>query len=134
MNGVVLAVLLLAHGAIHVAFVAPRPPQVAGGPAWPFDLGTSWLLRPVGVDTGLTPLLGLVLVVVTIAGLAAAALTVLGWLPGSLWAPAAAIGAVGSLGLLLLFFHPWLVVGIAIDVALLWAVLVAGWQPAGLST
>jgi hypothetical protein len=33
--------------------------------------------------------------------------------------------------LLLLFFHPWLVLGIAIDLGLLWAVLVADWTPQG---
>jgi hypothetical protein len=39
------------------------------------------------------------------------------------------LGAIASLGVLILFFHPWLVVGLAIDVLVLWAVLVAGWAP-----
>jgi hypothetical protein len=44
-----------------------------------------------------------------------------------------AIASAGMLLLLLLlFFHPWLTLGIVIDVALLWAVLVAGWRPEGL--
>jgi hypothetical protein len=29
---------------------------------------------------------------------------------------------------LVLFFHPWLVLGMAIDLVLLWAVLVNGWE------
>jgi hypothetical protein len=134
MNGLGLAALLIAHAAIHVAFVTPRPPAVAGGPEWPFDLSASWLLRPFGVDAGPTSALGLALVVLTIASLAAAALVVLGWLPGGLWVPAATIGAGGSLALLLLFIHPWLVIGLGIDVLLLWAVLVAQWAPAGMVT
>jgi hypothetical protein len=32
-----------------------------------------------------------------------------------------------------LFFHPWLLLGIAIDLVLLWAV-VSGWRPFALGT
>ena len=38
-------------------------------------------------------------------------------------------GAAASLLLLSLFFHPWLVIGVAIDVVLLYLVLVTGWDP-----
>ena len=41
-------------------------------------------------------------------------LVAVGALPVDLWAPAIAVGSVGSLGLLLAFFHPWLLAGIAI--------------------
>jgi hypothetical protein len=34
--------------------------------------------------------------------------------------------------MLVLFFHPWLVAGVGIDLALLWAVVVADWTPASL--
>jgi hypothetical protein len=34
-----------------------------------------------------------------------------------------------SLILLGVFFHPWLVIGIAIDVAILWVVGLNGWIP-----
>jgi hypothetical protein len=40
---------------------------------------------------------------------------------------------VGPLGLLILFFHPWLALGVAIDVVLLWAVLGARWTPDALT-
>ena len=36
---------------------------------------------------------------------------------------------LASLALLVAFFHPWLIVGLAIDVVLLWATLVAAWSP-----
>jgi hypothetical protein len=39
--------------------------------------------------------------------------------------------AVASVVLLVLFFHPWLVLGVLIDLGLLWGVLVAGGMPQG---
>jgi hypothetical protein len=125
-----VAAFLLAHAAIHFAFVSPRPPATAGGPPWPFDLGRSPVLSPLGVGTDLTRTVGLALVVVTVAGFALAALAAVGVVPNGLWQPAVVIGAVASIGVLGLFFHPWLVLGIAIDIGLIWAVTIASWQPA----
>jgi hypothetical protein len=51
-------------------------------------------------------------------------------LPAGSWTTGVTIGALASLALLGLFFHPWLVLGIGIDLFLLWAVLVATWSPA----
>jgi hypothetical protein len=126
-----IAALLLAHGAIHASFVSPRPPATPGGPLWPFELARSWLLTPLGVPAETTRLMGTALVVATIGAFALAALATTGLLPADLWAPASAAGAISSLALLVLFFHPWLVLGLAIDLGLLWAVLVAGWTPRG---
>lgn len=128
-----LAAFLLAHGAIHAGFVWARPAQT-GGPPWPFDLGRSWALAPLGLSPDVARLLGLALVAVTIAGFAIAAVAALGFLPAGVWPAAAAVGAVASLALLGVFFHPWLVLGVAIDLALLWAVLIADWTPDGLAT
>jgi hypothetical protein len=121
---------LLAHAAIHAAFVSPRPTATAGGPPWPFDLERSWLLGRIGVDPEVARVAGIALVAVTVAGFAAAAIAALGVLPPFVWTAAVTVGVTGSLGLLVLFFHPWLILGVAIDVALVWAVLFAGWDPA----
>lgn len=51
-----------------------------------------------------------------------------GWWPGLLLE-----GAVGSGVALVLFFDPWLLLGLVIDAVLLWAV-VAGWTPDRLGT
>ena len=126
-----IAALLLAHGAIHASFLSPRPSATAGGPAWPFDLARSWVLTPLGIQPQMMRLLGTALVIATIGVFALAALATTGLLPTDLWGPASAAGAVASLALLVLFFHPWLVLGLAIDLGLLWAVLVAGWTPHG---
>ncbi len=90
-----IAAALLAHAAIHASFIAPRPPVTAGGPAWPFELGRSWLLAPIGLDARATRMVGMAL-----------------------------IG---------LYFSPWLVVGVAIDALLLWAVLISDWAPEGVT-
>jgi hypothetical protein len=117
-----LAGFLLAHAAIHAGYLQ-RPPATAGGPAWPFELGRSWLLTPLGIGPTSMRLLGLALVVVLVAAYALAAVAAAGLLPSGLFAPAVVAGSVASLALLGLFFHPWLVLGIAIDLALLWVVM-----------
>ena len=124
-----IAGFLLAHGALHASFLSPRPAATAGGPPWPFELDRSWILTPLGGDPVFTRILGLALVALTVAGFGLAAIAVLGWLPVSVLAPSVALGAIGSLALLGLFFHPWLIAGVAIDLAALWAVRVAGWVP-----
>jgi hypothetical protein len=125
-----LVAFLLAHAAIHVGYLSPRPPATAGGPPWPFDLTRSWLLGRIGVDATSARALGIALIAVTLGGLALAAIAAFGFLPPLVWLAAVTVGVTGSLALLVLFFHPYLVLGVAIDVALLWAVWVAGWQPA----
>jgi hypothetical protein len=125
-----VAGLLLAHALIHVAFVAPPPPATAGGPTWPFSTNDSWLFTRLGVGADATRSVAYALFATTIAGFLLAALCAIGVLPAAIWVPAIAIGAVSSLGLLVAFFHPWLALGVAIDLALLGASLVADWSPA----
>ena len=124
-----IAGLLLAHGAIHAGFVSKRPPQKPGAPSWPFDLGRSWLLARLGVPAGTVRVLGLALVAAIIGGYALAALATLGILPADAWGATVAVGSLASLALLLIGFHPWLAVGVAIDLLLLWVALVATWTP-----
>jgi hypothetical protein len=47
----------------------------------------------------------------------------------ALWTAGASVGAVASAALLVVFFHPWLLLGVLIDAAVLWAVLIARWEP-----
>lgn len=130
MPTLVVAAFLFAHGAIHAGFISPRPPVTAGGPTWPFDLAGSRALGAIGIDPDVARLLGTALVAVVLGGYALAAVVALGFLPSSIWLPAIVLASAASLGLLVLFFHPWLVLGVAIDAVLLYASLVAGWVPA----
>ena len=121
MPAAVIAAFLVGHGLIHGAYLAARPPATASGPAWPFDLGRSWLLTRLGVPARWLRGVGMALVVLTVAGFAAAALAALGFTP-ELWSAGIVVGAVASLSTLIVYFHPWLTLGIVIDVALLWGV------------
>jgi hypothetical protein len=121
----VFAGFVLAHALMHVAFLAPPPPATAGGPAWPFSTSGSWLFTRLRIGHETTRLVAFVVVATTIAGFSLAALSVVGVLPAAIWAPGIAIGAASSVGLLLAFFHPWLALGIGIDLILVWA----SWSP-----
>ena len=100
--------------------MAPRGHSRRTGPGWSTQFG---------LDSALVRWLAIALVALTIAGFAFAAMTALGVLPTAIWPAAIAIGSVASLGLLAVCFHPWLMLGVVIDVALLWSCLVVGWQP-----
>lgn len=128
-----IAGFLLAHAAIHVGFISPRPPVTAGGPPWPFDVAHSWILGPLGIDAATSRALAIALIAVILGGFALAGLAAIGIAPAGLWPVAVTIGGVASIAVLILFFHPWLLLGIAIDVVPLWAVNVANWAPEGVT-
>ena len=129
-----LAGFLVVHALIHASFLSPAPPRTAGGPEWPFEMSRSWLVTSFGLDPGIVRPFGTALVVVSACLLLLAGLATLGWLVPSGWWPGLLLGgAVGSAAVLVLFFHPWLLLGFVIDAVLLWAV-VAGWTPDRLGT
>jgi hypothetical protein len=128
MPSIVVAAFLVGHGLIHASFVAPAPASTSGGPEWPFSLDRSWLLHPLGLGPRLARGLGVALLLVVVAGYVVGALAVVGVVPGTWFAPAAAAATVASAVLLGLFFHPWLVLGLVIDGLLLYA-LARGWTP-----
>ena len=129
MTRVAFAAFLVFHGLIHASYLTPRP-AATGGPAWPFELGNSWLLSPIGVGQEIVRAIGVGLTVAAVGGFVVAGLIALGAaLPASWWQPLAAIAAIASLLLLGLYFHPWLVLGIGIDLVLLVAIWQADWSP-----
>lgn len=118
-----LAAFVLAHAGIHASFVSPRPPAKPGAPAWPFELSRSWLLSPLGASATTLRAVGRALVAVTIVAFGIAALGILDVVPPDLGLFGTLVGATGSVALLGLFFHPWLVLGIGIDIGLVWLAL-----------
>jgi hypothetical protein len=110
----VVALLLIAHGLVHLLYLLPRPED---DPSYPFVPETRWSAKLVGLQPSTAKM-----VAVTLAVAVAAVLLVSGialFADVDIWTVAAATGALLSLALLLLFFHPWLTIGIAIDVAIL---------------
>ena len=103
---VLAGVLLLAHGLVHLLYLAPDVPQ--------FSVDRSWLLpapahRPVA----------LTLMVATVAGFSLVALAVWG-LPGlsGIWPTLTIVACLLSIALLAVFWDTALVIGIGLDVAL----------------
>lgn len=111
---IAVGALLLAHGLVHLLYLAPDVPQFS------FDL--SWLL-PQSVRRPL----GLGLMAATVAGFVMLALAVWG-VPGlsAAWPALTVLACLLSAVLLVLFWHVQLVFGLAIDVAL---VLIAVTRP-----
>jgi hypothetical protein len=125
----VLAVVILAHGLVHVLYLVspPEPPADGRGPRWPFDLGRSWLVALAGARRGRRIAIGLVVIAVATSALAAAA--TVGLLPAAAWPALVVAAAVASLVLLLLAFDVQLVLGVGVDVALLLVVVTGAWRP-----
>jgi hypothetical protein len=100
-------VLLLAHGLVHLLYLADDVPE--------FSLDRSWLVP----DAARRPL-ALGLVATTIAAFAILALAVWG-VPGlsAAWPAVTVVACMLSMVLLILFWNTWLVFGIGIDIALL---------------
>lgn len=110
---VVLGLFLIAHGLVHVLFVVPAPAQKPGELEWPFHLGRSWALSNAGLGEGAVRAIGLLLMIASIAGFALAGIALLvnlGW-----WSGSAIAAATASTVLLGLYFHPLLVLGLAIN-------------------
>lgn len=127
---ILVGLFLLAHGLIHLSYLAPAPSPGAGRPEWPFDMANSWLVTHLGMSVDLIRPLGTLLVVMVAVTLGAAGLATLGILvPEEWWKPLVIVGAVLSAVTLAILFHPWIVLGIVIDVVLLYLVVVQGWQP-----
>lgn len=118
----ILGLFFIAHGLIHAAMWLPPLPQ--GGDGVPFDPKHSWLLNGlVGADP--VRVLSIVLAAVAAAGFVLGGTGLLGhqgW-----WRPLVVAAALVSLVLNALYFHPWLSVGLGLEMAILFAVVWAGW-------
>jgi len=120
----IFAVLLLAHGLVHLMYVVPAPG--GDGATWPFDMTRSWL----GAGSGALRTVGLVLIILTIAGFLLAALSTVGILvPTGWWQAAVVFGSTASAVTLIVFFDPQLVLGLVIDALLVWIAATRLWSP-----
>jgi hypothetical protein len=121
---------LIAHGWIHGSYLQKRPEQKPGAPVWPFELGHSWLLSPLGVPGGMVKGIGTLLAIVTVAGFTVSGL---GWLGVPVlktwWVPATIVSSIASLLLLLLYWNTMLVLGIVIDAVILYLAVIKNIKP-----
>lgn len=129
-----LAAILFGHGWVHLMFLFPKPaPPESGKPAtdWPFDLRASWLAPRVGSGPGALVVVGRGLAVVTFVLSTLAALATVGILvPPAWWQGLVVAFSLASLAMLVVWFAPMLLLGILIDVALVWLAIAGPWSPA----
>ena len=123
----IFGVFLIVHGLIHVMWFIPEPDN-PGGPPWPFSLEDSWLLNAANAPESLVRGLAVTLAVLSIVGFVGAGLGVLG-VPGvaGVWSVLTIASAVVSLLLVALFWHLYFIVGLALDVGLLVAMIGGRW-------
>lgn len=130
---IVIAVVLLAHGIGHSMGLLQVFKVATVNPQWH---GDSWLLSGIAGTTG-TQAIGVILWALAIAGFAALAAVVVGWLPQEWWAPLGIASSVVSLVGLLFFpiaFPTFSTIGaMAVDLAVLAAVLWFHWAPTDLA-
>ena len=120
-----LALLLIAHGLVHVSLTAvPYGPSTPFWPSfWRAETGHSWLLQGLGLGGEPNRAIGGLLLLVATLGFVLAGLAFAGWLvPRAWWPTLGLVSAAASLLLFLLFPHPWLVVGLALSLATVWAI------------
>ena len=121
-----LGVLLILHGLVHSGLAAA--PDPADTDSQPFSFFTtadrSWLFSRVNLDPSLIKWIGLILVGLATVGFVLAGIGVL--TSGALhtiWRVCAAASSLISLLLLGFFWHPWLPVGILINLLTLTIIL-----------
>jgi hypothetical protein len=128
-----LALFVFAHGWVHLMFVFPKPQSPndgLGGSAYPFDFARSWLVTRQGLELRPVRRLGVVVMALTFALSALAALaTVAIVVPVDWWAGLMVATAGASSLMLLLFFSPALVLGFAINALMVALVLSGSWSP-----
>jgi hypothetical protein len=97
---------------------------------WPTTLGQSWLLTAFKLEGTLVDKIFGLLWLASGLCIVAAALGILGFIvPKDWWQTLAAIGAACSLAMLVLYLHPFYIVGILLDIAILVTLLWAKWPP-----
>ncbi len=119
---IALAVFLIAHGLVHAGLAAaPNPADPNAKPLAFFTaVERSWLLPRLGMGVTAVHWIGIILVALSTLGFILTGLSILGVAGlSTIWQTVAIISAIFSLLLLLLFWHPWLPVGVLIDIVVL---------------
>jgi len=117
---------LVAHGLIHRLYFTAPPPNT-DMEKWAFHPDRSWLLGRLGIGPAALRQICLVLSTITIAVFVLAGISLI--IGADWWRALTAAAAAGGLVLLILFWHPWLLFGIALNAAIL-ILLWEGWPSA----
>ena len=129
---IALPIFLIAHGLVHAGLAAaPNPNDPNSKPGAFFTaVERSWLLPRLGLNAAAVQWVGIILVALSVLGFALTGLGMFGVAGlSAVWRITAIFSACVSSLLLILFWHPWLPVGVLIDVGILLALLWAKWPP-----
>ena len=132
---IALSIFIIAHGLVHaILAIAPNPADPDAKPGAFFtSMQRSWLLPQLGLDAAAIQWIGLLLVTLSTLGFILAGLGIFGMTGlSAIWQTVAIVSSIVSIILLILFWHPWLPVGVGIDVLVLIALLWNEWLPIGL--
>ena len=125
-----IGIFLIAHGLVHSGLAAaPIPNDPASKPGAFFTAAArSWLLTGMRLNASVIRNVGLGLVGLATLSFLLAGLGVLG-IPGlhAIWRGLTLLSAGLSLVLLVVFWHPWLLIGVALDLGMLASILWAHW-------
>ena len=125
-----LAIFVIAHGLVHaILAVAPNPADPNAKPGAFFTATErSWLLPQLGLNAETIQWVGIILVVLSTLGFILSGLGIFGVAGlSAIWRTVSVLSAGVSLLLLIIFWHPWLPVGVLIDIGTLGALLVLNW-------
>lgn len=130
MLGTIFGLFLIAHAVAHAGLAAapiPDDPDPKPG-AFFTEVSRSWLFQKLELDAAIVRKIGIFLVSLTVLGFILAGLGGLG-VPGlnKIWSTAAGLSAGLSLIFLILFWHPWLIVGVLIDFGLFLVLFLNKW-------
>ena len=121
---------LIAHAVAHAGLAAapiPDDPDPKPG-AFFTEVSRSWLFQKLGLDGAVVKKIGIILVILTVLGFIITGLGGLGISElNKIWSTAAGLSAGVSLILLILFWHPWLIAGVLIDLGLFLVLFLNKW-------
>ena len=127
----IVAIFLILHGLTHsILAMVPSPNTPNAGVATFFPGLGSWLLTGLGLSESASKPIAIVLSVIATIGFVAAGLALFGILvPFDWWRILAIASAVVSLLLVVIFWDPYLIVGLLIDAKVLVTLLFTKWSP-----
>lgn len=131
---IALGIFIIAHGLVHaILAAAPNPSDSNAKPGAFFTAADRSWLPQLGLSASAVQWIGISLVALSTLGFVLAGLGIFGVAGlSAIWRTVAVISSCISLVLLILFWHPWLPVGVLIDIAILIALLWAKWPPISL--
>ena len=115
---ILVGLFLVAHGLVHLLYLAPRPEE---DQSYPFVPETRWITSALGLEPARAKTFAGALAVVAAGAFVVAGCALI--VDAAIWQPAVVVASAISLLLLLLFFHPWLLIGIALDIVIIASVV-----------